>query len=325
LTVYSTDREVLQTAIDWIELDHAVALVTVVKTWGSSPRPPGSMMAMRDDGIHVGSVSGGCIEEDLINRYKKKELTDHFPNLVNYGVNRQDAIRFGLPCGGRLELVVEQLESSDQLRTLLSRITTGQLIARRVCMNTGEVSLHNESNVNDFRYNQDEMVKVFGPSWHLLLIGAGHLSKYVANIAQMLDYNVTICDPREEYRNGWELEGVNFTHIMPDDAVKQIKHQNRTMLITLAHDPKLDDMALMEALTDDIFYVGALGSKRSNEQRRQRLLQLGVTQEQLRKLHAPVGLPIGSHTPPEIAVAIMAEITAVRNNIPQPNISLADE
>ncbi|KPJ92306.1 MAG: hypothetical protein AMJ55_09965 [Gammaproteobacteria bacterium SG8_15] len=305
--MYSTDREVLQTAIDWLELNHQVALVTVAKTWGSSPRPAGSMMLMRDDGIHTGSVSGGCIEEDLVKRYVNGELTEHYPNLIDYGVDRQDALRFGLPCGGRLELVVEQLESAEPLKTLLSRITSGQLVARRVCMNTGEVSLHNVSEVNDFRYTSDDMIKVFGR--------AGQLTRYVASIALMLDYNVTVCDPREEYRAGWNMEGVNFTHMMPDDAVKQILNHNRTILITLAHDPKLDDMALMEALTDDLFYVGALGSKRSNDQRRERLLQLGVNQEQLQKLHAPVGLAIGSHTPPEIAVSIMAEITAARNSI----------
>jgi xanthine dehydrogenase accessory factor len=315
--MYGTDREILQTAIDWLELGHRVALVTVAKTWGSSPRPPGSMLVMREDGIHAGSVSGGCIEEDLVDRYKKRELTERFPNLINYGVNRQDALRFGLPCGGRLELVVEKLESAEPLKTLLSRINSGQLIARRVCMNTGEVSLHTSSEVNDFRYTDAEMIKIFGPAWHLLLIGAGHLTRYVAGIALMLDYNVTVCDPREEYRAGWDMEGVNFTHIMPDDAVKQIINRHRTILITLAHDPKLDDMALMEALTDDIFYVGALGSKRSNDQRRERMRQLGVTEPQLARLHAPVGLPIGSHTPPEIAVSIMAEITAVRNNAHQ--------
>ncbi|MCI0505825.1 MAG: XdhC family protein [Gammaproteobacteria bacterium] len=317
MSIYSTDREILQTAIDWLELGHRVALVTVAKTWGSSPRPCGSMLAMREDGIHAGSVSGGCIEEDLVSRYRQRELTDRFPNLINYGVDRQDALRFGMPCGGRLELVVEQLVNAEPLKTLLSRITSGQLIARRVCMNTGEVSLHNASDVNDFRYTHDEMIKVFGPTWHILLIGAGHLTRYVASIALMLDYNVTVCDPREGYRAGWDMESVNFTHIMPDDAVKQIINQHRTILITLAHDPKLDDMALMEALTDDIFYVGALGSKRSNDQRRERLRQLGVTEQQLARLHAPVGLAIGSHTPPEIAVAIMAEITAARNNVLQ--------
>ena len=313
MSIYSTDREILQIAIDWLQTQHQVALVTVAKTWGSSPRPRGSMLLMREDGVHFGSVSGGCIEEDLVSRYKNHELTDRFPNLINYGVDRQDALRFGLPCGGRLELVVEQLESAAQLKALLQKITNGELVARRVCMNTGEVSLHNASEISDFSYNNAEMFKVFGPSWHMLLIGAGHLSRYVANIALMLNYNVTVCDPREEYQTGWDIEGVNFTRGMPDDVVRKISENQRSIVVTLAHDPKLDDMALMEALTADIFYVGALGSKRSNDQRRERLQQLGINQQQLKKLHAPVGLAIGSHTPPEIAVSIMAEITAVRN------------
>lgn len=313
MSIYSTDRDILQTAIDWLEEGHQVALVTVAKTWGSSPRPRGSMLVMREDGIHSGSVSGGCVEEDLVNRYKQNELTDRFPNLINYGVDRQDALRFGLPCGGRLELVVELLESAEPLKTLLLQITGGKLIARRICMNTGEVSLHNTSEVSDFSYNKNEMISVFGPRWHILLIGAGHLTRYVANIALMLNYKVTVCDPREEYKSGWDIQEVNFTHAMPDDVVREMTISKRSIVVTLSHDPKLDDMALMEALTSDIFYVGALGSRRSNEQRCKRLLQLGVTQEQINKLHAPVGMDIGSHTPPEIAISIMAEITSVRN------------
>ena len=313
MSIYSTDRDILQTAIDWLEEGHQVALVTVAKTWGSSPRPRGSMLVMREDGIHSGSVSGGCVEEDLVNRYKQNELTDRFPNLINYGVDRQDALRFGLPCGGRLELVVELLDSAEPLKTLLLQITSGKLIARRLCMNTGEVSLQNTSEVSDFSYNENEMISVFGPRWHILLIGAGHLTRYVANIALMLNYKVTVCDPREEYKSGWDIQEVNFTHAMPDDVVREMTISKRSIVVTLSHDPKLDDMALMEALTSDIFYVGALGSRRSNEQRCKRLLQLGVTQEQINKLHAPVGMDIGSHTPPEIAISIMAEITSVRN------------
>jgi len=320
LAIYNTDREILQTAIDWLETNHQVALVTVAKTWGSSPRPPGSMLVMREDGILAGSVSGGCVEEDLVSRYSKHELTEHFPNLINYGVERQDALRFGLPCGGRLELVVEQLESTAPIKTLLQNINNGELVARRVCMNTGEVSLHNASQVNEFRYTEDDLIKVFGPSWHMLLIGAGHLTRYVASIALMLNYNVTVCDPREEYQAGWDMEGVNFTRIMPDDAVREISNHQRSIVVTLAHDPKLDDMALMEALQADMFYIGALGSKRSNMQRRERMLQLGVTAQQLEQLHAPVGMDIGSHTPPEIAVSIMAEITAVRNSVSQTSL-----
>jgi xanthine dehydrogenase accessory factor len=268
---------------------------------------------MREDGIHTGSVSGGCVEEDLVSRYKNRELKDHFPNIINYGVNRQDALRFGLPCGGRLELVVEQLESPEPFKTLLLQINNGILVARRVCMSTGEVSLHKVNQTSDLSYSTDQLIKVFGPGWHLLLIGAGQLSRYVTNIASMLDYKVTICDPRDEYQFDWGLEAVNFTREMPDDAVKKIANNQRSIVITLTHDPKLDDMALMEALSSNTFYVGALGSRRSHEQRRERLLELGLTPEQIAKLHAPVGLDIGSHTPPEIAVSIMAELTALRN------------
>lgn len=317
MSIYSTDREILQIAIDWLEAGHQVALVTVAKTWGSSPRPRGSMLVMRDDGIHAGSVSGGCVEEDLVSRYKNNELAKKYPTLVNYGVDRPDALRFGLPCGGRLELVVEQLDSAEPLKLLLTQITNGKLVARRLCMNTGEASLHNSSEVGDFFYNEKEMISVFGPGWHILLIGAGHLSRYVANIALMLNYKVTVCDPRAEYQSGWDIKEVNFTHSMPDDVVKDITNSKRSIVVTLSHDPKLDDMALMEALTSEIFYVGALGSQRSNDQRRERLMQLGVTREQLKKLHAPVGLNIGSHTPPEIAVSIMAEITSARNSMVQ--------
>ena len=313
MSIYSTDREIIQTAVDWLQSGHQVALVTVAKTWGSSPRPRGSLLLIRDDGIHAGSVSGGCIEEDLVNRYKNNELTDRYPNFINYGVDRQDALRFGLPCGGRLELVVEKLESATPLKVLLDIMAKGDLVARRVCLNTGEVSLHPVKEMTDFRYNKDEIVKIFGPGWHLLLVGAGHLSRYVANIAVMLDYKVTVCDPREEYQFDWDNEGINFTRNMPDDVVRETAVNPRSVIITLAHDPKLDDMALMEALTLDVFYVGALGSKRSHKQRRERLLELGLTQQQLEKLHAPVGLDIGSHTPPEIAVSIMAELTALRN------------
>jgi xanthine dehydrogenase accessory factor len=129
----------------------------------------------------------------------------------------------------------------------------------------------------------------------------------------MLDYRITVCDPREEYQQTWEMDGVEFTRAMPDDAVKLLADHPRGVVITLTHDPKLDDMALMETLESNAFYVGALGSQRSSEKRCERLLELGISQENLSRLHAPVGLRIGSHTPPEIAVAIMAEITAARH------------
>jgi xanthine dehydrogenase accessory factor len=312
---YGTDRELLQQAVTWLQAGHRVALVTVAKTWGSSPRPAGSMLVMRDDGVHAGSVSGGCVEEDLVERYRAQQLAARYPTLINYGVDRQTASRFGLPCGGRLELVVEQLESAVPLLLLLEKLQDDEIFSRHVCLNTGEVSLHPAHIEDEFHYSSDTMIQVFGPTWHMLLIGAGHLSQYVAQLALLLNYRVAVCDPREEYEQGWSLDGIEFIRAMPDDAVAQIAHQPRSIVLCLTHDPKLDDMALWQALTSDIFYIGALGSQRNSQARRERLLQLGITAKQLERLHAPVGLPIGSHTPPEIAIAILAEITAERHQV----------
>ena len=270
-------------------------------------------MVICDDGRHDGSVSGGCVEDDLFTRYREGQLSDRYPTLVDYGIERQEATRFGLPCGGRLELLIEQLDSSAPLQALLKSMKAGELIKRRVCLNTGEVSLHRAVAADDFQYTDDFVQKVFGPSWQMLLIGAGHLSRYVAQIASMLDYHITVCDPREEYQQNWDIEGVEFTRTMPDDAVKELTNHPRGIVIALTHDPKLDDMALMEALDSNAFYVGALGSQRSSEKRRERLLELGISQQNLSRLHAPVGLRIGSHTPPEIAVSIIAEVTAARH------------
>lgn len=317
MPTYGTDREILNTALEWLQQGHRLALVTVARTWGSSPRPAGSLMLMRDDGAHCGSVSGGCVEEDMLARYRRGELADQFPSLIDYGVDRQLATRFGLPCGGRLELVVEELNNPVQTRVLLDKMARNELVSRRVCLRTGEVSLHPASPIQEFEYNEQGVNKVFGPGWQMLLIGAGHLSEYVAQIALMLDYHVIVCDPREEYRQTWLASGIGqatqFVTDMPDDAVQQYAHHPRSIVLTLTHDPKLDDMALLDALSADIFYVGAIGSRQNNAQRRKRLSQLGLTALQLARLHAPVGLDIGSHTPPEIAVAILAEITLLRN------------
>jgi len=314
---FGTDREILGTAIDWLDQGYRVALVTVARTWGSSPRPIGSLMLMRNDGIHAGSVSGGCVEEDLVARYRDQQLASSYPTLIDYGIDRQEATRFGLPCGGRLELLVEELDSPIQLQSLLNNIQNKELILRQVCLNTGEVSLHPANASDDFEYTNDIVKKVFGPQWQMLLIGAGHLSQYVASMALMLDYHVIVCDPREEYEQGWTLSnsepGIEFVRIMPDDAVKAYVTHPRSVVITLAHDPKLDDMALMDALNSKAFYVGAIGSRKNNEMRRERMKELGITPKQLQCLHAPVGLPIGSHTPPEIAISILAEITAQRH------------
>jgi len=310
---FGTDQDVLYTAHDWLQQGHKVVLITVLKTWGSSPRPPGSLMLMREDGVIAGSVSGGCVEEDLAQRYRAQQLSDSYPTRVDYGVNRDDASRFGLPCGGRLELLIEQLNDQLQLQQLLQSLSQQKLIARHINLQNGEVTLEDAQAEQDFAYTNIYVRKIFGPQWNMLLIGAGHLSQYVSQMALMLGYKVIVCDPREEYAQNWQEEGTELTTLMPDDAVQHYVQHPRSIVVALTHDPKLDDLALLDALISPAFYVGAIGSLRNCESRRQRLKQLGITSIQLQRLHAPVGLLIGSHTPPEIAVSIMAEITQQRN------------
>lgn len=313
MQTFGTDQEVLQAALEWLQDDHEVALVTVLKTWGSSPRPPGSLLIMRRDGLLRGSVSGGCVEEDLLQRYRDEQLSDSYPTRVDYGVNREDATRFGLPCGGRLELLVEQLHDPAQLQALLDAMQDQQLVARSVDLQSGEVSLQAAGAEEGFVYTNIYVRKIFGPQWNMLLIGAGHLSHYVSHMALMLGYRVIACDPREEYARDWQVAGTELTTLMPDDAVQKYAQQPRSIVLALTHDPKLDDMALLDALQSVAFYVGAIGSQRNCAARRKRLEQLGISATQLSRLHAPVGLSIGSHTPPEIAVSILADITRQRN------------
>jgi xanthine dehydrogenase accessory factor len=316
--LYSTDREVLETAVHWLGEGRRVALVTVAKTWGSSPRPVGALMLMCADGASCGSVSGGCVEEDLSMRFRTGQLGDEFPTLIDYGIDRAAATRLGLPCGGLLELLVEQLDSAAPFQQLLDTVKSGQLLARRVCLGTGEVSLHTVSDAaEEFSYTGDRLVKVFGPSWRLLLIGDGQLTGYVVQLALMLGYRVIICDPRDTFVPETTPDGVERVYMMPDEAVQAYADHARSVVVALTHDPKLDDMALLDALQSKAFYVGALGSKHNSERRRERLQALGLTAAQLQRLHAPVGLPIASHSPPEIALSIMAEITALRNRAQQ--------
>ena len=323
---YGTDYEILLKAQQWLGDAHQVLLVTVLKTWGSSPRPAGSVMIMSNKGIIHGSVSGGCVEEDLLQRYLDQQLSDHFPTLLNYGVNRAETSRFGLPCGGRLELLIEQLNDAVALQQLLDVIQQKHLITRQVDLQTGRVSLQTASAEQSFEYSNRAVRKVFGVQWTLLLIGAGHLSHCVSQMALLLDYRVIVCDPRQEYAQNWQLDGTELTSLMPDEAVQHYAQTARSLVVALTHDPKLDDMALLEALTSAAFYVGAIGSQRNCAARRDRLRQMGLTSAQINRLHAPTGIAIGSHTPAEIAVSILAEITQQRNAVSQSlkqSISLA--
>jgi xanthine dehydrogenase accessory factor len=309
----SQDLAVLRRAVGWLAAGQRVALVTVVATWGSAPRPVGALLALDEDGQPCGSVSGGCVEDDLAARLRAR-----FPTrceMVKYGVTAEEARRFGLPCGGTLQLVVEPLTGVGVLRPALAALERGELLARRVRLADGAVSFQTATPEDSLTFDGEVLTQIFGPRWRLLIIGAGQVSFYLASMAQALDYRVLICDPRAEYARDWAVADAELLPAMPDDAVRAIVPDRRTAIVALTHDPKLDDMALMEALKTEAFYVGALGSAANTARRRERLALLDVTPEERARLHGPVGLPIGSRTPPEIAVSILAELTALRHGI----------
>lgn len=315
----SVDLEVLKRSAEWIEGGRRVLLVTVVKTWGSSPRPEGAMLAVRDDGHVVGSVSGGCIEDDIIDRVRREGMTATRCEAVTYGVSADEARRFGLPCGGTIRLVLEPLTRESGMLALLREIEAGHLVARRLELSTGFSTLHPARATDGLSFDGKVLTTIHGPRYRMLVIGASQLSKYLAQIAVGLDYQVTICDPREEYTETWDIPGVTLVRTMPDDTVLALRLDERCAVVALTHDPKLDDLALMEALKSPAFYVGALGSRANNEKRRERLKEFDLTEAEIARLHGPIGLYIGSRTPPEIAISILAEITAVKNGIALPD------
>ena len=311
----SMDMDVMTAADQWIDTAASCELVTIVQTWGSSPRPQGSMMVIRADGVVVGSVSGGCIEDDLIARAKSGQVRAVLPELITYGIDAEDAHRFGLPCGGTIRLACEALGPASGIKQVLARLRDQQLVARSVNLASGQVQVDQATPGQALTLIDGVLTNTFGPRWRLLIIGAGPLSQFLAQVAIGLDYNVIVCDPREEQRASWNVPGVQVVHAMPDDYVLALKLDARSAVVALTHDPKLDDLALMEALRSDAFYVGAIGSRLNTARRRERLLQFDVTAQQLDRLHAPIGLHIGSKTPPEIAISILAQLTAVRNGV----------
>jgi xanthine dehydrogenase accessory factor len=310
----SLDLQVLEQARDWFAEGRRVWLVTVIETWGSAPRPPGALLALRDDGLVVGSVSGGCVEDDLIDRVRHGERVAT-PSLVTYGVTKEEAARFGLPCGGNLRLVQEPLTDAGWIDDVLARTARHELASRTLDIATGRVQVDAARRGDGFAFDGKTLRAVFGPRWRLLVIGAGQLSRVLAQMALALDFDVTCCDPREEYHLTWDVPGTHFSKAMPDDLVQAMDLDPHTAVVAVTHDPKLDDLALLEALKSPAFYVGALGSRGNTAVRKERLALFDLSADEIDRLHGPIGLHLGGKTPAEIAVAILAEIIAVRNGI----------
>jgi xanthine dehydrogenase accessory factor len=320
------DIELLRRVLGWLRDGAEVHLFTVTATWGSAPRPVGSLFAVRSDGQAVGSVSGGCIEDDLIRRTMKGEFTGRPVERLRYGVTAEAAQRFGLPCGGTVELVRERLGVAPDpgsgreggIPAVLAAIERRELVIREVDLLSGAVSVRPATRDEPLSAQVARMVTVHGPRWRLLLIGAGQLSRFVAQFALALGDEVIVCDPRDAYDTVWrDLPAVIRSHAMPDDCVRALAPDRRTAVIALSHDPKLDDLALIEALRSEAYYVGALGARKNNASRRERLREFDLTDAQLARLHGPVGLAIGAEGTAEIAVSIIAHLVSERRLCPQ--------
>jgi xanthine dehydrogenase accessory factor len=314
------DTRVLRTAHEWQGQGLPVVLVTVARTWGSSPRPPGSLMAINAQGHTVGSVSGGCIEDDLIHRVREEGVeavcAGGQPSTLRYGISADQAHRFGLPCGGTVELVLEPVSGRSQLAELLAACQARRSTERVLDLHSGEVVLQPGARDGLPVLSDTHLSTHFGPRFRLIVIGAGDLSRFLSEMALSLGFEVVVCDPREEQQQSWSLPGVTLTREMPDDLIVRLQPDARTAVVTLTHDPKLDDLALIDALRSQAFYVGAIGSRRNAAHRRERLHEhFGLTPAELQRLHGPAGVYIGSKTPAEIALSIMAELVAAKNGV----------
>lgn len=317
----SSQQQIISHVEKWLHDSKPVWLCTILKTWGSSPRPIGAMMACTMDGELVGSISGGCIEEDFLEQLRDGSLKSQYdeeakPFTVKYGVTAAEQARLKLPCGGQLHVLLEYIDCSDANRQVFSRLASDlenhTKVSRVVDLQSGAITAEAQSGEDAVVIDGSRMIHSLSPMYRLLILGAGDVAKFVAEMAIALEYDVTLCDPRPNYLDNWFVPGVETTAQLPDDVVRARFSNPYSGVIALAHDPRVDDMALMEALKTDAFYIGAMGSVRTSAARRERLPELGLSEHEIERLHAPIGFQINSKTPAEIAIAVMAEITSVR-------------
>ena len=278
-------------------------------------------MVCNHEGFMVGSLSGGCVEEDLVEKLQRGELAKDKPQFFRYGESEEEAEQLGLPCGGHLDIVIEPLhpstETVKQFGEIHDRLKQRTLVTRTLDVRLGRRTIQNTEDFVPFEFDYDTFIlrQVHGPSQQLFIIGASMVSQYVAEFGKTLEFQVTICDPRQNKLDELEFEGVELVCDMPDDIIRERASDAQTAIVALTHDPRIDDMGLLEAFESDAFYIGAMGSDRTSANRRERLLALDVKESSLERLHAPIGIPIGSKTPPEIAISILGEIISERSRL----------
>ncbi|MCH4812656.1 XdhC family protein [Vreelandella neptunia] len=306
------DLQVIERALNWANQGLTVWLCTVLKTFGSSPREPGAMLVTCQSGEYVGSLSGGCVEEDFIERLQKGEFDEPLQRVRYGGENGAANIR--LPCGGSLEVLVERLapntENLTHLEVMHATLLGRQPLTRCIKLD-GSGKRFNPSNITDPAVSFDTAsVNIrIGPALRLIIAGVSSISSPCALFAQSLGFEVIVCDPREEARKNFNVPGVEMQAVLPSVFIASGGCHANTAVVALTHDPRIDDLAMIEAVRTDAFYIGVMGSKQTSQQRAERLLRSGgLTETQVARIAMPIGLNLGSKTPAEIALAVMADI-----------------
>ncbi|MGM0769485.1 MAG: XdhC family protein [Pseudomonadota bacterium] len=313
----SAHRKILADVSGWLEQGKTCWLCTIIHTWGSSPRPVGSWLAVSESGDWSGSVSGGCLEEDLLHQCVQDPPES--PLLVKYGITEGDRNRFQLPCGGQIHLLVEPLcpqRAVGHVRELEGALSRREAVYRQVCLTSGaqRVGICEQFH-RGVETGQEKVTHYLMPECRLLLIGAGEVARHVHDFATAADFSVTLCEPRTAFAAGWGYSHIPLVRELPDDLVLAAFNDPLAGILALAHDPRVDDMGLLAALESDAFYVGAMGSVKTSRDRRERLLELGVSPARLARLNAPIGVNIPSKTPAEIAISIVADLIAARHRL----------
>ena len=334
---HGNDEDVLDRALTWIDEGRRVALATVVETWGSSPRPRGSQLVVRDDGLFFGSVSGGCVEGRVVEA-AQAAMQDRKHQLLEFGVSNEEAWEVGLACGGTVRIYVEPVASGEAAgpigRAQLEVSQKARHDKRALVMITpldggavrtwqqGEPPLEpaladaaaralatDDAQAVDTAAGAKTFVQAFNPQRRLVIVGAVHIAEPLARMGALLGYEIVMIDPREGFARPERWPGLTVRAEWPDEVLATLAVDHRTAIVALTHDPKIDDPALVSALRSDAFYIGALGSKKTHAARTERLAEQGFTPEQIARIHAPIGLRIGGRSPAEIAVSIVAQLT----------------
>ena len=311
-------------ALDWHRSGKGAILATVIETWGSAPRQPGSQLAISGAGEIMGSVSGGCVEGAVVVE-ALETLQDGTPRVLTFGVSDDSAFAVGLACGGTIRVLVEPVGKAMP-ETMLAAITAAraarQPLAYGVTPGDWTRRLLTPADLPDrFRAQRSgmeesgEFIALFNPPLKLLIVGAVHIAQALAPMARLAGYDPVLIDPREAFASAARLPDTKLRHDWPDEGLLAEGLDARTAVVTLTHDSKLDDPAILAALRSDVFYLGCLGSTRTHGKRLERLRAAGLTEDQIARIHAPVGLNIGAKTPAEIAVSVLAQVTQVLRQV----------